>query len=57
MFLCLVGRKQQRGWQVNPKTQVVSFTNLNAASTATAIPKKATIATNLVFAKELESIV
>ncbi|TKY89222.1 hypothetical protein EX895_001753 [Sporisorium graminicola] len=48
---------QSRGWHVNPKTQVVSFTSINAASTVTAIPKKATIATNLIFAKELESIV
>ncbi|KAJ9477457.1 26S proteasome regulatory subunit RPN12 [Pseudozyma hubeiensis] len=49
---------QTRGWQVNPKTQVVSFTALNSnASSTTSIPKKATIATNLLFAKELESIV
>jgi 26S proteasome regulatory subunit N12 len=36
---------------------VVSFTSAEAAHSANAIPKKATIATNLVFAKELESIV
>lgn len=45
------------GWQVNPSTQVVSFTATNTAAPATVIPKKATIASNLVFAKELESIV
>ncbi|SNX82679.1 probable 26S proteasome non-atpase regulatory subunit 8 [Melanopsichium pennsylvanicum] len=48
---------QSRGWQVHPTTQIVSFTATNAATHSTSIPKKATIATNLVFAKELESIV
>lgn len=43
---------------MNPTTQVVSFTAANAnANSATVIPKKATIASNLIFAKELESIV
>ncbi|EPQ28298.1 uncharacterized protein PFL1_04125 [Pseudozyma flocculosa PF-1] len=46
----------ERGWQVNPSTQVVHFSNASSASTHT-IPKKATISTNLQFAKELESIV
>ncbi|SPO22394.1 probable 26S proteasome non-atpase regulatory subunit 8 [Ustilago trichophora] len=55
----VLGFAQSRGWQVNPTTQVVSFTSTNPNSTnsATVIPKKTTIATNLVFAKELESIV
>lgn len=48
---------EHRGWHVNPTTQVVSFTAANTGASATVIPKKATIASNLVFAKELESIV
>jgi len=48
----------QRGWQIDPSTQIVHFTNKAAlAAAGRAIPKKATITDNLNFAKELESIV
>jgi hypothetical protein len=47
----------QRGWQINPTTQTVHFTNKADMATKDAIPKKATITSNLQFAKELESIV
>lgn len=55
-----------RGWQVNPTTQMVEFANKRAADRAAAaepgaledkIPRRATIASSLQFAKELESIV
>lgn len=51
---------QERGWHVNPTTQTVEFANKKAARDAEAhdaIPRRATIAMNLHFAKELESIV
>ncbi|PWZ03296.1 putative 26S proteasome non-atpase regulatory subunit 8 [Testicularia cyperi] len=47
---------QQRGWQVNPTTQTIDFAIQNATN-SNAIPKKQTITNNLLFAKELESIV
>ncbi|CEH16402.1 26S proteasome regulatory complex, subunit RPN12/PSMD8 [Ceraceosorus bombacis] len=50
----------ERGWQINPTTQTVHFINkANALANQgrDAIPKKATIISNLQFAKELESIV
>ena len=47
----------ERGWQINPTTQTVHFTNKAEQAAKDAIPKKATITSNLQFAKELESIV
>ncbi|PWN86541.1 hypothetical protein FA10DRAFT_304859 [Acaromyces ingoldii] len=47
----------ERGWQINPTTQTVHFTNKAGSATRDAIPKRATITSNLQFAKELESIV
>lgn len=47
----------ERGWQINPTTQTVHFTNKADLAARDAIPKKATITSNLQFAKELESIV
>jgi 26S proteasome regulatory subunit N12 len=47
----------QRGWQINPTTQIVHFTNKLDLASKDSIPKKATITSNLQFAKELESIV
>lgn len=54
----------QRGWQINPSTQTVNFSNKEQAPSTTGvpsredtIPKRATIASNLSFARELESIV
>lgn len=49
---------RQRGWQINPTSQTVHFTNkAELAAQRDSIPKKATIASSLQFAKELESIV
>jgi 26S proteasome regulatory subunit N12 len=47
----------ERGWQINPTTQTVHFTNKAEQAAKGAIPKRATITSNLQFAKELESIV
>ncbi|UZJ51600.1 hypothetical protein CBS101457_000920 [Exobasidium rhododendri] len=47
----------ERGWQINPTTQIVHFTNKVDLASKDSIPKKATITSNLQFAKELESIV
>ncbi|PWN53538.1 hypothetical protein IE53DRAFT_383970 [Violaceomyces palustris] len=47
----------ERGWQINPTTQIVHFSNKSDSASAAKIPKKATITSNLQFAKELESIV
>lgn len=47
----------KRGWQINPTTQTVHFVNKAEMAVKDAIPKKATIMSNLQFAKELESIV
>lgn len=52
---------QQRGWHVNPTTQTVEFANKHSerggAHDEERIPRRATIASNLHFARELESIV
>ncbi|KAN0060950.1 regulatory particle non-ATPase [Thecaphora frezii] len=53
----VLGFANERGWQINPTTQIVHFANTAANANTHTIPKKATITTNLLFAKELESIV
>lgn len=48
----------ERGWSINPTSQTVDFAATNSALlNHNSIPKKATITSNLLFAKELESIV
>ncbi|KAI3628329.1 rpn12 [Malassezia furfur] len=52
---------KERGWNVNPTTQTVEFATKHAersaADGAERIPRRATITSNLHFARELESIV
>jgi 26S proteasome regulatory subunit N12 len=47
----------ERGWQINPATQTVHFTNKAEQAAKDNIPQKTTITSNLQFAKELKSIV
>lgn len=52
---------KERGWHVNPTSQTVEFANKHsdrgAAHDEERIPMRATISSNLHFARELESIV
>ncbi|PKI84246.1 regulatory particle non-ATPase [Malassezia vespertilionis] len=49
---------KERGWQVNPTTQTVEFANKGKDSVnEEKIPMRATIASSLQYARELESIV